>query len=66
MLAPQITHLDKTAQISEPSLNHWSLCRGPDGLLQLIGLSARQIQDNASLLEESDINRLRNQTPGII
>ena len=46
------------------NLNSQSACRGPDGLVQLIGLSARRCKQDAALLSDSDINKLRNQTPG--
>ena len=39
-------------------------CRGPDGLLRLVGLSAREINKDAAVLSEIDVNKLRNQTPG--
>lgn len=33
-------------------------------MLHLIGLSAREINENAPVLGEADVNKLRNQTPG--
>lgn len=40
------------------------LCRGPDGLIHLIGLSAKKCQKDAKLLDDKEINQFRNQTPG--
>lgn len=40
------------------------IVRGPDGLLQLVGLSARKVSKDAPLLPEIDVNKFRNQTPG--
>lgn len=40
------------------------MCRGPDGLISLVGLSAKRCSKDAKLLSEEEVNKLRNQTPG--